>query len=148
PPLIASARTWKLKSAVPRLAPWISLTVLPSEFPGASSGSLLVTETSRMLGSATHPVGQCGVTTMSTILWLCSLICEGFNSIRKKVSCPTPVQTPDWQLSPVVQELPSSQRVPLGRGKVGVQSPDVVRQVETVMQGLGSPQKTGCAPTH
>jgi len=34
------------KSAVPACTPWMSFNVLPSPVPGASSGSLLVTETS------------------------------------------------------------------------------------------------------
>jgi hypothetical protein len=42
------------KSGVPMLAPWISSVVLPSFPPGASSGSLEVTEARTTLADGSH----------------------------------------------------------------------------------------------
>src|SRR5262245_38813081 len=89
----------------------MSFTVFPSPAPGASSGSLLVIDVRTKGRDRPQVSWAVTVAVTVTIWWWAGRSTDG-ERVTEMLGADTPAQTPAWQASPVVQDIPSLQEVP------------------------------------
>src|SRR6185295_3601129 len=85
-------------SGVPKESSWMSPVVAPSPFPGASSGSLLVADTSMTCAAGSHASLTCHAACTGTIRWFGGQARVGFTDRASAGGVVSTTVTGCWQL--------------------------------------------------